>query len=576
MRKGSFKDINLKIIKKKREHNKRVILLWIALFVVFSVFIYRTYDLQINQKEAYSKYFDEIRMRRIEIPAYRGNIYDRNGKLLAYTTVNRYIDISESFKGIYGSNRTDLIDDISLMTGISTIDITDAYNKNEDIKIRPDLSVTNPLIKIIYNFERKYQFEGSLSHIVGYVNRDLQGVAGIEKSFEDTLNGIPGIQQVEVDSITRQLQNTWLRKPQKGQDIYLSVDYDLQKYIETLLNEFENPAVGIVTRPKTGEVLALVSKPYYESYEMSESIPVEKWNNIVSNEDKVFLDRAISARYNPGSLIKPFMAICAIGGKEKTTYDFITGRVFCEGSFSLYSNDGTTEYKYNDWVSTGHGTVTLFEAIKKSCNVYFYNAGLEMGIDYLKSVSDTIGLDKLSNIQIPGEVEGIYPSRYWKKEFTGENWYLGDTVLSSIGQGYVQLTPIELVKLFELIALEGKKNDSFITANPFTIPQTYLSLPESHWTYLKYAMNAGASQSGGTAYPVFKDSEYKTRLASKTGTAETGEDGVYNAFFGGIYPFDDPEYCVLVLVEKGGYGGDAAAPIAKEIFDYLLLGFDDK
>src|SRR6056297_3500809 len=550
--------------------NGRIILLWIILLSVFSIIVYRTYDLQIRKSDEYSQYFDSMRLKREEIPAYRGNIYDRTGHLLAYTKVNRFINLSESVKGIYGSARKALITEISILTGISELNITDAINENRDILIRPDISVNNPNISLTYDFERLYTFSGSLSHIVGYVDHDMNGVAGIKKTFNENLKGINGISQVEIDSRTRYLKKQTVRKPQKGQDIYLSIDIRLQQYIEDLLSEVEKPSVTLVSSPESGELLAMVSSPFYESSKMTRPLIEEEWQLMLQEKGNVFLNRAISSTYNPGSLIKPFMALSVLSDNTNSVYEAITERLYCDGDFSLFSNDRTKEYKYRDWLSTGHGTVTLFDAIKQSCNVYFYNKGLEMGIDYLKSVSDTIGLTLKSGISLPQEQTGLYPSSAWKLKEFGEGWYLGDTVLSSIGQGYVRLTPIEMLKLFELISLEGKKQKSHITANPFSLSKTYLTLPKSHWTYLKMAMNAVVSQRGGTAYASFSDAFYKEDLAGKTGTAETGKEGEYHAFFAGFYPLNNPEYCVLVLVENGGYGGQNAAPFARKIFDFLI------
>lgn len=569
MRKSGAKNINDHQGYHK-SHNRRIILLWIILLLVFSIIIYRTYDLQFNQSEKYSKFFDSMRLKREEIPAYRGNIYDRSGILLAYTKVNRYIDLSESIKGLYGQSRQSLIEDIVEITGISELNVNDAINSNKDIPIRPDISVVNPNISLTYDFERIYPFSGSISHIIGYVDSDLNGVAGVEKTFNANLKGIVGISQVEIDSVTRQLKKQTVRKPQKGQNIYLSIDYALQQYAEELAKAIQKSSVILVSSPVTGEVLAMVSTPFYESSKMTKPIVEEEWQMMMETEGNFFINRAISTTYNPGSLIKPFMALSILSDNEISVSEAVTERLFCKGTFSLFSNDGSKEYKYHDWVSTGHGTVTLFDAIKESCNVYFYNKGLDLGIDYFKNISDTIGLTMKSQIDLPEEKLGTYPSTSWKEENIGESWYLGDTVLSSIGQGYVELTPLQLLKLFEIIAMEGKKQQTYITANPFSFPKQYLNLPKSHWIYLKMAMNAVVSQRKGTAFTSFSDASYKNKLAGKTGTAETGIEDQYHAFFAGFYPLDTPEYAVLVLIENGGYGGQNAAPVARKIFDFLI------
>jgi len=512
-----------------------------------------------------------MRLKRERVPAYRGNIYDRNNELLAYTRVKRFVDIGETFKGLYGNTREALIMEISDLTGFSNLEISESISSGQDIPIRPDISVSNPSIEIVYHFNRVYNFNGSISHVIGYLNEGFQGVAGVEKTYNNSLNGTEGIKQTEIDAKTRQLKYNWLRKPEKGKNLHLSIDVHLQNYIEGLLKEFDNPSIALVSDPGTGEILSMVSLPSYESSIMTQSMTDEKWQTILGDERKPFLNRTIASAYNPGSLIKPFMALSSLAENEREVHTKITDRLFCEGFLEIESNMGTDPYRYKDWKETGHGTMTLFSAIKESCNVYFYHLGMDLGIDWLKEISDQIGLAGQSGIELPGEIDGIYPSVDWKKDRLGERWYLGDTILTSIGQGYLQLTPVELLKLFELVAQEGEKNRSTIISNPFTLPGQYIKLEKGNWTYLKYAMNAVVHQPGGTAYSAFYDADYSDNLAGKTGTAETQKEGVYNAMFGGFYPLKNPEYCVIVLLEGAGYGGQNAAPVARKIFDYLLL-----
>ncbi len=570
MRKSSIKTLkNKKFLKKSSNGNRRIIAVLIILLLIVFVFVLRLYSLQIENSDKYVKMLDSMRLKRSVVPAPRGNIFDRNGNLLAHTLVKRFVDIDESLKGIYGSRRNLLIGEIADLCGLSEISVMDHISSGEDIPMRLDVSVDNPEIILDYKFERVYDFHGSLSHIIGYTNRVLSGVTGIESYFERWLQGQEGLFHTEVDSVTRKLENYWIRKPNAGNDLILSIDRDLTYFIDNLLSGIENNAVVIITNPSNGEVLSMVSKPYYESSEMIGEISTEKWNFLQNHPGKIFLNRAIQNAYNPGSLIKPFVSLCTLLQSEKDVQREVINRIDCDGKFVIESSNGT-DYVYHDWKRDGHGVTNFFTAILSSCNIYFYELGIKLGIEYMKEISNQINFDGLTGIELPGEISGVFPSENWKKENIGERWYLGDTVLSSIGQGYVSITPIEMVKMLELIGNEGRTYKTTIVKNKHSEGELLVDMPISYWNYLKSAMNGVATNPSGTAYEVFKDRHYSADMLAKTGTAETGAEEVYNSWFACLYPRQKPEIALLVFVEKGGYGSQTAAPIGKEILDYYF------
>jgi len=572
VRKSSFKTLKRKkYLNKPSKKNKRIIVIAIFLLLLVSFFVIRLYKLQIVNSEKYIKQLDSMRLKRSYVPAPRGNISDRNGVLLAHTLVKRFVDISETFKGVYGSKRNSLIEELSDICGISVLSVMDYISEGNDIPLRLDVSFDNPEISLDYKFERVYDFNGSMSHIVGYVNKELKGIAGIENTFDNWLKGQDGLFHTEVDSVTRKLRNYWIKKPQAGNDLSLSVDSELTNFIDGILSEIENNSVVIVTNPANGEILSMVSHPYFESGEMVGYMPQEKWEELIEDPGKVFLNRAIQDSYNPGSLIKPFVSLCALSRSSEEVQKEVINRIICNGKFIIESSNGD-DYVYHDWKRDGHGITNFFTSILGSCNIYFYELGIRLGIDYMKEIADQVNLTEKSGVELPGEIKGIFPDKNWKKNFIGERWYLGDTVLSSIGQGYVSITPVELIKMIEFIGNEGRVCKSTLLKNKQSKAELLIDLPDSHWNYLKTAMNGVINNPNGTAYNVFKDSAYSKDLIGKTGTAETGVENIYNSWFTCLYPQNNPEIAILVFVEKGGYGSSTAAPIGKRILDYYMEG----
>jgi penicillin-binding protein 2 len=564
--KNRTKNRRITIRRENTIEKKRIAFLLFLLFVLFSVLLFRAWQLQVTDYEKNAERLDKMRLRRDLAPAVRGNIYDRNGVLLANTTLKRVVNLSETFRGVYGQERAVLIKNVALQCGVSEIEVRDALNSLDDLPIRADLPTVDADLSIKYLFDRNYYFNGSISHLIGYVNKESSGIAGIERTLNNWLAGESGQYRIEVDSRTRTLTQHWVQKPKPGKNVVLSVDYTFQKEIEAITSELNTPHTIIVSNPKTGEILAMVSAPFYESSRMVQPFSQTEWEQLQNNPGKIFVNRAIQTRYNPGSLIKPWVTLCSMNQSNAFFQDLIVDRAFCHGSFPVLTTYGDTVH-YRDWVSTGHGEVNLFLALQKSCNTFFYNLGLELGIERMYDFANISRITALSGVELPNEVSGFFPSAEWKNNTLKEKWYLGDTLLTAIGQSYVQLTPIEMLKLFELIANEGSIYRSTLIKNSHNQETKILDYPQAYWVYFKEALSAVVSRPGGTAFSTFSVTPYAESLAGKTGTAETGIEGIYHSWFACFYPKENPEVSVIVIVEKGGYGSAVAAPIAKQVLD---------
>ncbi|HRW91976.1 MAG TPA: penicillin-binding transpeptidase domain-containing protein [Thermotogota bacterium] len=530
--------------------------------------IFRAAQLQLVRGEMYRENLEQMRLSRSFVPATRGSILDRNGAFLANSTVSRQINITETFKGVFGQKRAELLFELSLLTGLSEVEIREKMGKGQNIPLGSETTVSNPLVLVEYDFLRHYPFSGSISHVLGYTRQGVIGVAGVEKSFDSWLAGTPGQYRIEMDSSTRQLSTHWIQRPVPGKDLVLSIDLSLMQFLDQLLAEQGKNGVILVSNPATGEILGMASHPYVDSQKMAGDFSEEEWENITADPTHPLVNRAIQTTYHPGSLVKPLISLCALSQPAPFVQQLVVGREECKGTLRIPTSTGIDAI-YRDWRESGHGVLSFFEAIEKSCNVFFYRLGMKVGIDAMVEFVRNSALTQVSGIELAGEVPSIFPSEEWKMNQLGERWYLGDTILTSIGQGFVQFTPMGMLKMLELIANEGWVYDSTLLRAKKGTPRKSVFLPDSYWNYLKSAMGAVVSRPGGTAYSVFRDWQRGKELAGKTGTAETGEAGVYHSWFGGFFPKKEPRIAILVLVEKGGFGSETATPLARKVLEWL-------
>lgn len=563
----------------------------------------RLFDLQILRGDDMRRLSEQNRVRVKKILAPRGIIFDRNGKIMADTrpSYNLYL-IQED---ITDFNQT--VDGLAKLLEIDREEIVERIRDARDfppsfpVKIRDDMSMDQvakveanriymPGVSIQIEPKRNYPFGSMGAHMLGYVSEispeelkdkkrykgyvpgDTVGKFGLERAYENYLKGVDGENRVEVDATGREVRVLDTKEPISGNSLYLNIDMDVQAAVETA---FEGKKGGcVVTDPKTGGVIVLVSRPAFDPNQLSSGVNKEYWKQIATDKLHPLQNRAIQGRFPPGSTFK--IAV-AIEGLEKGLVNESTG-FGCSGGFAF----GNRVFKC--WKKGGHGRVAVHKAIVESCDVYFYNVGLKIGVDGIHEIGEKIGLTTATGIDLPGEKVGLIPSTEWKQKNFKDKWYEGETVSVSIGQGAVWLTPIQLMQLASFVANEGitfkpqivnrivsPKGQTIKTFDP--VMKTNVKISKQTMTIVREAMKGVVNEPGGTA----GGSKLPDILMSgKTGTAQSVGEGKGgsgdHAWFIAFAPSDDPKLAISILVEHGGHGSSAAAPVAKIVTETYMKG----
>ena len=507
------------------------------------VLLGRLAELQVIKGAYYRELAEGNRIRRVPISAPRGSIYARGGETLVS---NGELKKEVGFDPIEGYEK---------------IPATDQ----------------TPVDEVIIEWARKYDMASITGHITGYlgeVNEEevskvdarcpqngvlihggMVGRSGLEEEYECLLRGVNGEELVEVDTRGRRVRLLGRKLPISGNDLHTTIDFKLQKKVAEVMDG--KPGAVIITNTK-GEILALYSSPSYDPniFVTGEQKQV---NEILINENLPLFNRVIGGVYHPGSIYKIVTSTAALEegaiGSDFTYVD--TGVVSVDS------------YNYTNWYFTEYGGVEgeidLPRALSRSTDTFYYKLGEFTGIDALVVWSHRFGLGEKTGIDLPGEVNGLVPTPEWKKATKGERWYLGNTYHMAIGQGDLIITPLQSHRIVSVIAANGQLCTPFINAQKeencakLSISDTTLQLIEDGMTR--------ACKPGGTGVPFF---DFPINVACKTGTAETVEANVTHAWFVVYAPLDNPEIIMTVLVEKGGGGSDIAAPIAREVFDYVF------
>lgn len=416
---------------------------------------------------------------------------------------------------------------------------------------------------------REYLYPRALAHILGYVAEasadeldlyqlgDVVGKMGIEKEYDLLLRGRSGGVVVEKDVQGETVRELTKQEPKQGEDLHLTLDLDLQKKALDLLRGRKGAIVAVI--PETGEVLALASSPSFDPnlFTVSQSSLL---NDLLGDPDQPMFNRAISGLYPPGSIFK---IVTAIAGLETGKIDADT-RIEDTGEIKI-SNYGR-EFIYSNWYYTQYGKkegiLDLVRAIKRSNDIFFYKTGEWVGIAKLVDWAKYFGLGQALGIDLPGEADGLVPTPEWKKEAKTEAWYLGDTYITSIGQGNLLLTPLQVNQMALVIASGGRFCAPHLVKGEDCHP---LEIKSENLALVKEGMVQACAE-GGTGAPFF---DFEPSVGCKTGTAEYGDpENKTHAWFTVFAPVDNPEILVTVLLEGAGEGSQAAAPIAKEILEY--------
>lgn len=574
--------------------SKRIVVLILIILLI------RLWDLQIMRGSEMKRLSEQNRIRINKIVAPRGVIYDRKGRIIADTRPSFNIYIShEDMK-----NFDQTIDGLTALIKISKEEIMEKLEAAKGqpasfpVKIKSDVSLDDvakieanrvylPGVNIQVEPKRFYHYGKMFAHLVGYVSEisdeelkkkeyqnyspgDFVGRYGLERSYETYLRGVDGEKRVEVDSRGREMRILEQKNPIPGNSIYLNVDLDIQGTVD---KAFENKRGGcIAVDPKTGGVIALVSSPTFDPNKFVSGITKEEWQTIALDKRHPLQNRVIQGRYPPGSTFK---IVSAIKGLELGIIDERTS-FSCRGGFSYGGR------VFRCWKKGGHGNINVHRAIVESCDIFFYNLGLRLGVDRIHEISDLIGLGRVTGIDLPGEKDGLIPSTQWKKKVYGKPWFEGETVSVSIGQGAVWLTPIQLVQLASFVANEGINYKPMIvnrivsqegkvikTFEP--VMNTDARLKKETIRIVKDGMKGVVNEGGGTAYGSRLE---HISMSGKTGTAQSvGEKGKNlgdHAWFIAYAPSDNPAIAISVLVEYGGHGSSVAAPVAKTITEAMF------
>lgn len=596
----------------KRLIQQRIIFALLLVFVMLGVLIYRYYSLQVTQHEDFVTQSDRNRIQVQPVAPTRGLIYDRNGILLADNRPSfRLSIVKERVKDLDA-----LIATLQSLVEISTSDI-DRFKKMlrrsrapyQPTPIKLDLS-QDEIAKISVNEYRlpgveveaelvRYYPQGELlAHTIGYVGRINErelasfdeeqrqdysatysiGKIGIEKYYEDVLLGKVGSQFMETNAHGRALRVLKRDDPTPGKDLHLHLDIELQKAAFDALKGWRAAAVAVDVN--TGGILAMVSTPSFDPNLFVTGISYQDYNALNRSLDLPLYNRTIQAQYPPGSTLKP---ILGLGGLESGLISPQT-RIHDPGFYQL--SEG--ERLYRDWKKWGHGSnVDLRQAITESCDTFFYELAVRLGIDRMHPIGAHFGLGSQTGIDMPNERAGLWPSREWKKRHRRLPWYPGDSLNVSIGQGDVLATPLQLAVMTATFANRGTRYEPHLVRRiddkEVSVKKTDVVEAKIHnWDYVNSAMESVVHGLRGTAKGINKGLSY--RIAGKTGTAQVigiAQDEEYDrdkvaernrdhALFIAFAPADKPEIALAVVVENGEHGSSAAAPIARVIFDNWL------
>jgi penicillin-binding protein 2 len=587
-----------------------------VIVLLLLAFLVRLIYLQIINHDHYITLSQDNRVRVVAIPPPRGLIYDRNGVVLAENLPNYSLEITPS--QIKHLDKT--LDQLAQL-----VELEDAELKRfriemarkqsfQAIPLRFNLSDEEvarfavnrhrfPGVEISARLGRHYPLNDIAVHALGYVGRINEdeshavdphnyngtshiGKLGIEKYYEKELHGKVGYQHVEINAQGRVLRILSEQPPVRGTDLMLTLDANLQGTAEKALGDYSGAVIAM--DPNTGEILALASTPIYDPNLFVNGISSLAYKNLRNDPDRPLFNRALTGQYPPGSTIKPLIALAGLNygitWAEKT---------MIAGGYYKLPNDSR---RYRDWKRGGHGEVDLAKSITQSCDVYFYDLSHKLGIDRMHDFLSLFGLGERNGLDSTGESSGLIPSREWKKRSRGQPWFPGETIITGIGQGYMLTTPLQLATATSALATHGKrsvprllkakKNPGFENFEPnptFQLEPVEIEQNE-FWDQVINPMIDVAHKINGTAYRIGRDAKY--RIAGKTGTAqvfglkqneEYDEDALDkklhdHALFISFAPAEAPKIAVAVIVENGGSGGKVAAPVARKVMDYYLLG----
>ena len=597
----------------------RVLVVSFVVLVCFGLLVARLVVLQVVRYEELKAQAESNRTAVVPVVPNRGLILDRNGVVLATNFSAYTLEITPSKVASLEQTVTDLsqVMDITARDKRRFKKLLEESRSFESIPIRTKLTDEEVArfaaqrfrfrgVEIKARLFRSYPFGELASHVIGYIGRinraekerlensdddanyrgtEYMGKLGVEQSFETQLHGTTGVDSVETSAGGRAVRKLASNPSTPGDTVTLSIDIKLQKLVEDMFGERRGALVAL--DPKTGEVLAFVSKPTFDPNLFVDGIDTESWQALNESIDKPLLNRALRGTYPPGSTYKPFMAMAALQAGKRSPSFVINDN----GSWMF----GGHEFRSHE--DHGLGPVDMRAAIVKSSNTYFYSLANDLGVDAIHDFMKPLGFGQLTGIDIQGELRGVLPSQEWKRNYykrpDQQKWYAGETISLGIGQGYNSFTMLQLAQATATLANNGVKHQPQLviaTRDAMTgvkkpvagAPPVDLGFKPENVAIVRDAMVGVTLE--GTSARVFAGAGY--RSAGKTGTAQAvglAAKEKYNAsrleerqrdhaLYVAFAPADDPRIALAVVVENAGWGAESAAPIARRVFDYWLLG----
>ncbi|EGR0062558.1 penicillin-binding protein 2 [Vibrio vulnificus] len=603
----------------------RALVAFFGIVALMGVLVTNLYNIQVNQYQDYKTRSNDNRIKVVPIAPNRGLIYDRNGVLLAE---NRPVfDLEITPEKVKNMDAT--IAQLQTLFEITPEQIERFHRERKRTRRFKSVPILNQLtekqvavfsvnqyrfpgVEVSGTLKRYYPYGEILTHVIGYVSRindrDMQrlsdegkeanyqatrdiGKLGIEKFYEDMLHGTAGYQEVEVNSRGRVIRTLKFVPPVPGKDIVLNIDIKLQTYVHQLLDGRRGSA--IVLDPKDNGILAMVSSPSYDPNAFVHGISGKGYSDLLNDKNRPLVNRSTLGIYPPASTVKPFIAVSAL--QEGVVTPNTTRN---DPGYWRIPNSDTRPFR--DWLRWGHGRVNLVQSIEESVDTFFYQIAYDMGIDRLSNWMSMFGFGDYTGIDIFEESKANMPTRDWKMSRHKTPWYKGDTIPVGIGQGYWTATPMQLAKATSVLVNEGNVTaphllratiengeafDSRVLSDYVTYPPIQ-NVPDRYWNLAKEGMRLVNHGKKGTARRSFAGMSYMT--AGKSGTAQVfglAEDQEYNAdelaehlrdhaLFTGFAPFDDPKIIVTIVLENAGGGSSNGAPVARRIFDKVLLDKD--
>ena len=589
----------------------RIVVIFILVSVLMIGLVVRLVYLQIAGHDHYATLATNNSIKFAAIPPTRGIIYDRKGRILAENVPAYSIEIIPE----QVDNLDDTLRRLQDLLAIPDEKIAEFHKQRK--RRKPFIStplLTNLTeedlakfavmrlffkgVEIEVSLGRNYPYGLMTAHVVGYVGRinekeqkklppaeyrgtDYIGKVGIEKSYETELHGKAGYQEVETNAQGRGVNTLNEKQAKVGSNLHLTIDIDLQKIAYDALEGYNGAIVAIEV--KTGDVLAFTSRPSFDPNPFVNGISYKAYQLLRDSEDRPMFNRALRGQYPPGSTVKPFLGLAGL------EYNALTAQknIYCPGYYQVPK----VKHKFRDWKRWGHGATNLNKAITQSCDVYFYNLAMMLGIDKMHEFMTQFGFGQKTGIDLVGEKSGLFPSPEWKNRVKKKQWYPGDSVITGIGQGFTLATPLQLAKATATLANRGKivtprlvnhivHSDSSINSPNYT--KETIPLQQENVDDVINAMVNVVHSRAGTAKRISKNINYK--IAGKTGTAQVftvKQNASYNkynlkkklhdhALFIGFAPVSSPKIAVIAIVEHGGHGGSVAAPMVGKVIKHFL------